>query len=241
MKKLLILGLCIALASCGTEGMQGNPGAIMVGAQVGGTLGSIIGGSSDNYGGWAIGNILGTIAGAAIGNAVSTPHNNTVAQQSTERSYSSDDQYPQRADNGRTSEYGSATGSNSGYGVDNNSDVTSSEPTLPLMIENIRFVDENNDHVIQSKEVCKLIFIIHNTGNQTLYNVYPTINLSNRKVGASSPLIIDKIEAGARMKYTASMYGFSDLRDGNVTVTLSVTQQNGGVGDTHQFTLETRR
>lgn len=229
MKKLLILSLSISLAACGTAGMQGNPGAILVGAQAGGMVGSIIGSSSDSFTGWAIGNVVGTIAGAAIGNAVSTPHE-SQQQSVPSRTYQQpENSYP---------ETNSETDNTYNQGRSIYKDAT---PFLPVMIQNIRFVDENNDHIIQAGEFCKLIFELYNSGNQVLYNIYPNITLSNPKVGVSKAVLIDQLKPGQRIRYTASVYGYKGLRDGQVSFAITVCQQNGNTGDQRQFTLQTQR
>lgn len=219
MKKFLILSLSISLAACGTTGMQGNPGAILVGAQAGGMVGSIIGSSSDSFTGWAIGNVVGTIAGAAIGNAISTPH----------ESQQQDNSYPQPAtDTDNTS--------NQEHSI-----YKDATPFLPVTIQNIRFVDENNDHIIQAGEFCKLIFELYNSGDQVLYNIYPNITVSNPKVGVSKPVLIEKLKPDQRIRYTASVYGYKDLRNGQVSFAITVCQQNGNTGDQRRFTLNTQR
>lgn len=234
MKKLLILGLCVSLAGCGTTGMQGNPAAIMVGAQVGGMVGSIIGGSNDNYAGWAIGNILGTVAGAAVGNAVSIPHQ---SQQQSSAPYTYQQQQQQQ-DNSYPEPASSDERNDSRYSRQQQNYNT---PALPITIQNIRFVDENNDHVIQAGEFCKLIFELYNAGDQTVNNIYPNIVLSTRRVGVSNPALIQSLKPGQRIRYTASVYGYKSLREGSVDFTVTACQQNGPTGDQRQFTLNTQR
>jgi predicted small secreted protein len=232
MKKLFIIVLCcLSLSSCGTTGMQGNPAAIQIGASVGGALGSIIGGSSDDYGGWVIGNMVGTIAGAAIGNAVSTPQNR---QQSVSGRSMSDDEedYPVRSSAPSRSEV------NRNY---QQSENLQSNNELPLIIEDIRFVDENRNHIIEPKESCKLVFDMINTSNSTLFNVFPKITVSDNRIGVSNPMIIDKIDANQRIRYTATLYGYSNLRTGRVNITITASQKDGPDGDSHQFSLQTQR
>lgn len=211
MKKLALLVISCVSLASCGTYMQGNPAAISIGASVGGSLGSIIGGTSDNYRGYAIGNIIGTIAGAAVGAAVSTPHNNN-------------------GDN-----------DNNNAGRVNRDNCPDSNTRLPLMIENIRFVDDNNDHVIQSGEECKLVFDMCNDGDVVLYNIYPRITISNPDVGVSNPAIIDKLEPGQCLRYTAAVYGKSSLRNGKADFVVIACRQGGCQGDTHRFSLDTQR
>ena len=135
MKKYFIglLASALVCSSCGTSQMaSGDPGAIFAGAAIGGNVGGAIGGLiGDSNGGWrggyrgsAIGTIIGTIAGAAIGNAVSAP---------------------------KQEEYG--------YRIERTEPYEPQPETYPapsvfdnLKIRNIRFIDDNRDHVITSGE-----------------------------------------------------------------------------------------
>jgi hypothetical protein len=224
MKKVLVLMCCVSLYSCGTIDVQGNPAAIQMGAVVGGAVGSVIGGNSDHYNGWALGNLIGTVAGAAIGNALTTPHN---TQQSGNNKEYNNDTY--------------SIGSSSDGVLHHESQQQEVINRLPLVIQNIRFVDANHNHAIEPREECKLVFDLYNEGNTALYNVFPRITLSNDRVGVSDPAIIEKMEAGQTLRYTATLYGYSNLRNGTVSITITACQQDGPVGDVHQFSLNTQQ
>jgi hypothetical protein len=223
MKKLLILVFCLSLFSCGTTDVQGNPAAIQMGASIGGAIGSVLGDSMDSHHdgfGWSIGNMIGTIAGAAIGNAATSPK--------VDRNNDGDDYSYSRNNQINSREY-------------QEQEQNSVSNTLPIYIEKIRFVDENHNHVIDSRETCKLVFELYNNSSATISDIYPRITLSNDRVGVSDPAIIDKIEGGQRIRYTANLYGYSNLRNGSVTITIAACQQNGPVGDVRQFSLDTQQ
>lgn len=128
----------LILSGCGTSQMaSGDPGAIFAGAAIGGNVGGAIGGLiGDNNGGWrggyrgsAIGTIIGTIAGAAIGNAVSAPKQEEYSYriERTETCKPKPEAYPAPS-------------------VFDN-----------LRIRNIRFIDDDRDHIITSGESSKVI------------------------------------------------------------------------------------
>ena len=178
MKKYFIglLALALACSSCGTSQMaSGDPGAIFAGAAIGGNVGGAIGGLiGDSNGGWrggyrgsAIGTIIGTIAGAAIGNAVSAP---------------------------KQEEYG--------YRIERTEPYEPQPETYPapsvfdnLKIRNIRFIDDNRDHVITSGESSKVIFEIMNEGDRTVYNVVPVVTETTgmKRIYISPSVMVEQI------------------------------------------------
>ena len=76
MKQLATICMCAALAfsGCTSQGnVSGDPTAVMLGAQIGGLTGAVIGSSgSHTYRGSLIGSLVGTIAGAAIASAATS-------------------------------------------------------------------------------------------------------------------------------------------------------------------------
>ena len=228
MRKLFIFLLlpALMLGGCGTTntGMGVNPGAVMAGASLGGNLGGAIGGIvGSNNGGWnggwrgsAIGAIVGTIAGAAIGSAVSS----SVARQQQEQM----NRQPQDVDDGyNQSQY-----------------VTMSNVLDVLHIENIRFIDDNRNRVINPNESCKIVFDIYNDGNETAYNIIPVVqDLSDLKAISISPsVMIERILPGAGYRYTATLYADKKLKSGMVNIRVAVTNEHGVMGDWQEFTLQ---
>lgn len=79
MKKIFVLlALVASLSSCYTVSMQGSPAAVAAGSSIGGVLGSIVGDKVNGWNGAQVGALVGTVAGAMIGNAVTTPRQETV-------------------------------------------------------------------------------------------------------------------------------------------------------------------
>ena len=77
-KIILLLSVVLTLSSCYTTSMQGSPAAVSAGASIGGVLGSIVGDRACGWNGSQFGALVGTVAGAAIGNAVTTPRTEKV-------------------------------------------------------------------------------------------------------------------------------------------------------------------
>lgn len=117
-------------------------------------------------GGSAIGTIVGTIAGAAIANAATAP------KQTEEYSYRVERTQPSRPQ----PQYSSA--------IEN------------LRIHNIRFIDANRDHTINSGENCKVIFEIINEGNRTAFNVVPVVAeiTGMKRIYISPSVMIEQIK-----------------------------------------------
>lgn len=140
MKKIVILLLAVSLLSsgCGTTQPQ-RTGAIMGGATIGNSVGGAIGGLiGDSRHGWrgsyrgsAIGSIVGTLAGAAIGGALTTPRTR-------------ENNNPQREPQNQPVEQ-----------VASSYDFQSSLSSL--QIHNLRFIDENRNHILNAGENSKII------------------------------------------------------------------------------------
>ena len=225
MKKVFITALALAtlLSSCQTtQTTAGNAGATMMGASIGGHLGSAIGGligDSNNgprgaFRGSAIGSIIGTIAGAALANAATSPRE--------EGSYRVERTQPQTQYSNRQY-YSSA--------IDK------------LKIRNIRFIDNDRNHVISSGEGSKVIFEIVNTGRETAYNVMPIVSETTgmKRIYISPSMVIEHIAAGDGVKYTANINAGERIKTGEITIHIAVADDYGQEYDWQEFTLRTQR
>ena len=213
-KSLTILLTASLLTGCGTsQGLQGDPNAIIAGASIGGNVGGAIGGLIGDsghswhggYRGSAIGTIIGTLAGAAIGNAVSTPR-----------------QQPQE----RPSEQ-----------------MPANTAMESVFIRNIRFIDEGRDQTVNAGEECKIVFDIVNEGSETAFNIIPTVTeISGAKQIYLSPsVMVDEIGAGEGVKYTAHLSAGRKLKNGTLTIRIALDDTQGWSYDQKEFTLNTRR
>ena len=186
-----------------------------MGGAIGGLIGDSNGGWRGGYRGSAIGTIIGTIAGAAIGNAVSAP---------------------------KQEEYG--------YRIERTEPYEPQPETYPapsvfdnLKIRNIRFIDDNRDHVITSGESSKVIFEIMNEGDRTVYNVVPVVTETTgmKRIYISPSVMVEQIAPHNGVKYTASISAGERIKTGNITIRVAVANGNGQQYDRQEFSLPTER
>lgn len=215
-----LLALLLVNGGCGTA----NTGAVIGGAAIGGNVGGAIGGlAGDSRHGWrggyrgsAIGTIVGTLAGAAIGGALTTPR----------PSQTEDEVYPEQhsetyvlspEDNPRKAFYN-------------------------LQIHNIRFIDDNRDHIISPDESGKIIFEIMNEGEDVVYDVVPSVTETTgmKHIMISPSVMIERIMPHNGIKYTATISAGKRLKEGNITIRIAVTDTYGEEYAWQEFSLPTK-
>ncbi|MDD3040788.1 glycine zipper family protein [Bacteroides sp.] len=232
MKKQVTVILLSALILSGcASGRMGNPGAIMAGATIGGSLGGSIGGLiGDNNHGWrggyrgsAIGNIVGTIAGAAIGNALTTPRQEPLEEYAYVPEVREVYDKPQAKSNKIRPQI--------------------QRPLPQLKLHKIRFIDDNRNHVIDAGESSKIIFEVMNEGKTPVYDIVPIVETVGKvkNIGISPSVMVEEILPGEGIRYTATIYAGSKLKDGEITFRVAVSDENGKICDAHEFTLPTQR
>ncbi|WP_321480610.1 glycine zipper family protein [uncultured Bacteroides sp.] len=210
--------------ACATTQM-GNPDATLAGAYIGGSLGNAVGGLiGENSNGWrggyrgsAIGTIVGTIAGAAIGNALTTPKEEDVYTPNVRRNTYS----------------GSDITKYSGIQYAYNS----------LKVRNIRFIDDGRNQAIDAGETSKVIFDVMNEGKRPVYNVVPVVEQVSKlkHIGISPSVMIEQILPGEGIRYTATIYAGNSLKESEITLRVAVSDENGVICDSNDFTLPTHR
>jgi len=220
-KLLIILFGVLMLTSCGPNGAEGNPGVIMAGAQAGGILGSIIGDSGSRYGdyhGQMWGSLIGTIAGAAIGNAISTPkkqNNDLMAENAI-------DANP--------------------YSIKESGTYIPLSKQSVLKIQNIRFIDDGRNQVINSNEECKIIFEVVNDTDYPVLDVTPMVEeISGQKnINISPSAGVEKIEAHDGIRYTAFVHSGGKIKDGEAVFRVYAVEQSGKVSNVRDFSIPVR-
>lgn len=219
------LALIFLFSSCGTSRTtSGDPGAIFAGAAIGGNVGNAIGGLiGESNGGWrggyrgsAIGTIIGTIAGAAIANAATAPKKQEEPGFRIERTQP----YPPQSQT-----------------------RPSSSAIENLKIRNIRFIDDNRDHIINSGENSKVIFEIINEGNRTAYNVVPLVieTTSMKRIYISPSVMIEQIAPNDGVKYTANINAGDKIKTGEISIRIALADEDGQEYDWQEFSLPTQR
>lgn len=219
----ILLALLLAASSCGTT----NTGAILGGASLGGNVGSALGGLiGDSRHGWrgsyrgsAIGSIAGTLAGAAIGGALTAPR---------QREKSEDGVY--QHEQSQEPAYSPAA-------------PVRQQSFYTLQIRNIRFIDENRNHIIEAKENSKVIFEIMNEGSEPAYNVIPSVTETTgmKNIHISPSIMVEEILPHNGIKYTATISTGKRLKDGNIILRLAVTDSYGQEYASQEFSLPTQR
>lgn len=219
-KALALTGLLLC-SGCYTGGTAsgGDPGATLAGAAIGGSVGGLVGESHRGwYGGHrgsAIGALAGTLAGAAIGNAASR---STAGE--AEDAYVIERTVPVQTARSRASD-----------GMRN------------LRVRNIRFIDDDRDHVISSGESSKVVFDIINEGNHAVCNVVPVVEeLTGMKhIYISPSLVVESIAPHGGVKYTATVAAGKRVKTGEIVLRVAVADERGELYDGQEFSLPTRR
>ena len=203
MKQVLVFIIFgLLLGSCeSSQQMQG----LFMGSSLGGLFGSSIGGLMEGPRGADAGRALGMLIGGAAGAAVTAPKHSKDRDEDAGSSYYYNE------------------------GSDAPSPVSTTVPAGydQLKIENLRYIDQNDNHMIDAAERARLIFEIHNTGNITLHNVAPVVSCSMpKRIMISPTAIIASISPGKSVRYTAEVYGKKNLRTDKVHFSISFASGN---------------
>lgn len=213
MKKLGLFLIISSLMLSGCESSQQMSG-VYLGGMLGGVFGSSIGGLAGGPRGSDAGTALGMIIGGAAGAAVTAPKDKTSRHtdgySSNQTEEDDIDAYNRHSrKQGQTSTYGQST-QNIASLYDN------------LQIENLRFVDENNNRSLDAGERAKIVFEIRNNGSAEVFNVTPVLSVTGTKQILISPTaIIGSIAPGKTVRYTAELYGKKKLKRGVADFTIS--------------------
>lgn len=226
---LLLLIFPFFLTSC--FGPDRQFAGTMIGAHVGGALGSAIFGGGHSYSGAVFGDVVGTIAGAAIGSAVTALY----------QSYYDDDDDPGIYERPADSKYDATSSQRKpSYKLE---PVRSeqSKAIADLKVKNLRFIDGNRDRIINANESCQLIFDICNDGKVAVDNITPYIYEVNesKHIKISNPSVIEHLEPGELMRYTIQIKTDSNLQPGKATFCIELADSEGLTVPCREFDLET--
>ena len=198
MKKTVLMGLTAAaallLSSC--QSMNQFYGAA-TGASLGGMFGSAIGGITDGPRGHNLGTVVGMAVGGMIGAAATAP----------------------KTDNGnyRSSDY------YYDYDKEDYRENNAYSPYVNIQIEELRFVDENNNRALDADEHAKLVFIIRNTGRDYVYDIAPVITVTGTKQVYLSPTaIVKELGPGKAVRYQSEIVATCKLKDGTADFSISL-------------------
>ena len=113
-----------------------------------------------------------------------------------------------------------------------------------IEVRNVTFTDANGDGALTRREDAKVSFEIMNYSGVTLYDVNPTVveTTGNKHIHISPPLRVESIAPGRGVRYTATVYGDSRLKDGTAVVRVAVVQGNREItSQVKEFSIPTRK
>ena len=188
-KKTVFVGLiatALLMSSC--QSMNQFYGAT-TGASIGGMFGSAIGGITDGPRGHDLGRVVGMAVGGIIGAAATAP-------KTDDGNYRSSDYYYD-------------------YDMDDYRQNNAYSPFASIEIEELRFVDENDNRALDANEHAKLVFIMRNTGRNYVYDIAPVITVSGTKEIYLSPTaIVKELAPGKAVRYQSEVVATKKLKNG---------------------------
>jgi len=255
MKNWMIFPFCalLLLSGCGSYTGMGA----YTGSSIGSVLGSAIGGITGGRHGHDVGTIIGMAGGAIVGGAIGAKADQDRqegyerARERVEQRRMERDRYDSNAGyNNRNNSYDGGAYSNEEayddrlYDFDTSSSyeaVTESSADA-VRLGRVRFVNRDNDAVLRSNEVSKLVFEVRNVSSHTLYNVQPVVEETsgNKRIWVSPSAFIENLEPGRAVRYTA-MVSTGKLKNGNASFHVYVQHNGRVVADSNEFTLTTQK
>ena len=246
MKKVLLIsvGALLLLSSCGTYTAEGAA----TGGWFGSVLGSAIGGIAGGHRGSDVGTLIGMVGGAVVGAAVGQ-----AADEAQQRKYEDYQMARQRRSTNRQRDYSyqdnsGYDSSNSGddrlYGFDENFGSSVTDMTGGLEIRNARLLDSSRDGVLIRGEEARMVFEIYNTSDRTIRRIQPAVAevSGNKHIHISENILIESIDPGKGVRYTAAVKADNGLRDGEAVIRIGVLQANKEIpSQTRNFRIETRK
>lgn len=127
------------------------------------------------------------------------------------------------------------------WSVDGIAEGVSYKPALE--IRDARFVDGNENGVMERGEACKLIFEVINRGDSVLYDLTPTVveASGNRDIYISPSARVESVMPGKGIRYTAFVQAGPRLRTGKVKLRASVVQGSKAISRVCEFNIPTKR
>lgn len=112
-----------------------------------------------------------------------------------------------------------------------------------LVVRNARFVDDNQDGIIERGEICKIIFEVVNRGTTPVYDVQPTVieATGNRHIFISPNMHVERLMPGKGIRYTAMVKADNRLKEGTARFCVSVIQGGRSISQVSEFHIPTRK
>ena len=197
-KKTVFAGLLASVLLLSSCQSMGQFYGTATGASIGGIFGSAIGGMADGPRGHDLGTVVGMAVGGINGAAATAP-------KTDDGNYRSSDYYYD-------------------YGVDDYRQNNSYSPFANIEIEELRFVDENNNRALDANEHAKLVFIMRNTGRDYVYDIAPVITVSGTKEIYLSPTaIVKELGPGKAVRYQSEVIATKKLKNGTADFSIGLS------------------
>lgn len=185
------------------------------GASLGGIFGSAIGGLADGPRGHDLGTVVGMAVGGMIGAAATAP-------KTDDGNYRSSDYYYD-------------------YGMDDYRQNNAYSPYASIQIEELRFVDDNNNRALDADEHARLVFIMRNTGRDYVYDIAPVITVTGTKQIYLSPTaVVKELAPGKAVRYQSEVVATRKLKDGTADFSIGFSDGDKLYTAT-SFQLRTRK
>ena len=112
-----------------------------------------------------------------------------------------------------------------------------------IELDNFIYSDSNYNDTIEAGENCQITFDVENTGNRTVTNITPILELivENKGIKIGNPTQISRLSANSKITYSIPVNGTSHLKDGEAEFRAYVVDSNGNASDSREFTLPTKK
>lgn len=225
MKKLVILlVVALMLQSCYRPATFSRTATGMwTGATLGGSLGGLMGGRRGHH----MGTVVGLIAGAAAGMA---------SAQAAERRY---DDYVNNYNRSSRSAYRDANRQQRSEVIERDDYQGEDKPYRPLVLRNLRFIDDGGNQTVNRDEDGKIIFELSNPTDETLYDVVPYVYEvnGNSHIVLSPSTRIEVVKPGDVVRYTCSLHADKKLSAGTLTFRIAVAYGESDFVTLRDFSL----
>ena len=145
---------------------------------------------------------MGTVVGMAIGGIIGAA---ATAPKTDDGNYRSSDYYYD-------------------YDMDDYRENNAYSPFANIEIEELRFVDDNNNRALDAGEHARLVFIMRNTGRDYVYDIAPVITVSGTKEIYLSPTaIIKELGPGKAVRYQSEIIATKKLKRGKVDFSIGLS------------------
>ena len=217
MKKefMMMMGVLLIMSSCTSN----TAGGAYMGGQFGHVIGSAVGGLTGGWRGHHTGALIGTVggmvAGAAIGSAIDKAEERKYEERMTHHRHTPE--------------------------IDR---VYMDDVVSNLEIRHAEIFESQRDGVLTRGEECTVVFEIHNTSDNPVYDVCPFVEdaTSNKHINISPNLRIESIGPRQAVRYTATILADKKLKDGEIIVRLGVAQGGRTIStQTREFRVPTAK